>query len=81
MSHNHNMLTALDNLPQRMGFDPCFYTGVLLYLLAVSTIVDNIFTLFNHNLVAAPAQCQVDCHTGIFIILIISITADTDSDT
>jgi len=81
MSHNHNMLTALDNLPQCMGFDSCFYTGVLLYLLAVTAIVDNIFTLFDYHLVAAPAQCQVDCHTGIFIILIISITADTDSDT
>ena len=82
MSHNENTLFPADDLPQRLCLYPGFYSGVLFYLLALSSKVHQIIRRLYHCLISPASQRKVDSVSGKFIILRIgkAVIAHADAD-
>ena len=67
MSHNNNILSALDDFMQRVRLDSCLYTGVSFHLLCFTAKVSNVFTVFYNDLVAAAGKSQINGAAGVFL--------------
>ena len=81
MSHDYDTVFGTHKLFERLSLHSRFYTGRLLYLLCLTAIVSNVVAIFNYHLVTAAPKCHLYGNTGIFIILNISGSIQTDTDT
>ena len=81
MSHDNHTVLGTHKFLQRLGLHAGLYTGGFLHLLSFTANVGDIIAIFDHYLVAATSQCHLNGNSGIFIILNISGSIQTDSNT
>ena len=81
MTHNHDFVLAHHKLSEGMGFYTGFYTGALAHLLGFTAEISHLVTVFDHYLITAPAQSQINGNTGILIILGIAGGINPDANT
>ena len=81
VSHNDHTVLGTHKLLQRLGFHTGFYTCGFLHLLRLAANVGDIIAVFDYYLIAATSQCHLNGNSGILIILNISGSIQTDSNT
>ena len=81
VSHDDDILTALDDLAKGMRLDSRLNAGIALHLLGLAAVVRNLILLLDHDLITASPQCKVNCRTGVLIALVVRGTADSYTDT
>ena len=81
MSHNDNILAALNDLMQRMRLNTSLNPRITLHLLSLTTKVCDIFAILDNDLIAASSECQIDGCSCLLVTLVIRGIFHTDSDT
>ena len=66
MTHHQNTIHIGHDLPQGMGFHPGFHAGAFLRMLRFAAVERQLAAIFDHYLIAAPAQGQLNSRSGIF---------------
>ena len=69
MSHNHDLIAALNELTQRVGFHTGLHTGGLLHLLGLAAKIGDLLALPDNNLIAAAGQRQINSNPRKLVIL------------
>ncbi len=81
VSHDKDILTALDDLTECMCLDTRLDTGVALDELRLAAVIGDLLAVLDNDLIAASSKCKVDRRSRILIALVVGRTVDTDSDT
>ena len=81
MSHNNNILAALNDLMQCMCLNSRLNSGITFHLFGFTTKVCDIFAIFDNDLITASSKCKIDRSTRLLVTLIIRRSLNTDSDT
>ena len=81
VSHNHHSILGAHKFLQSLSLHSCLHSGWFLHLLCLAANVGNIIFIFDHYLITATAQCHLNGNSGIFVILDIRRSIQTDSDT
>ena len=69
MTHYKDLVFHGNKLPERLGLDTGFDTGILGCLLPSAAIVGDPVAVLDHGLVAASCKSQVNGYPGIVITL------------
>ena len=80
MSHNEYIFLAGNNFTESLRLHTSLDTGILLYLLALASIVNDILRCLHNRLVSAPPKCEINRIARKLIILRIGQTIQTDTD-
>ena len=81
MSHNNNFIFGLHQLTESLCLDSCFHTGILLYLLGLSSVISDLVFRLHDCLITASGKRQVHGTSGIFHTIHISSAIRTNTDT
>ena len=68
MPHDHDLIAALNKLPQRVSLYTGLHAGRLLHLLRLPAEIGDIFPFLDYHLIAASCQRQIDRDAGVIII-------------
>ena len=80
VSHNEYIFLAGNNFTESLRLHTSLDTGILLYLLALATVIYNRLWCFDYSLVSASPKCKVDCCSCILTVLRISRRIQTHTD-
>ena len=81
MPHYDNLVLCRDELPQCLRFYTGFHAGILGGLFLLSTEIGNAVAVFDHRLVAAAGECQINGHACELIAQCIGGRIQTQTDT
>ena len=81
MAHNDHTILGAHKFLQCLSFHTGLHTGGLLHLLSLAANVGDIIAIFDYYLIAATSQCHLNGNSGILIILNISGSIQTYSNT
>ena len=80
VSHNEYIFLAGNNFTESLRLHAGLDTGILLYLLALTTVINNILRCLYNCLISASSKRQINRIARELIILRIGQTIQTDTD-
>ena len=81
MTHDDDLLLALNELSESMRFDSRLYAAAFLHGLRPGAEISNVIAVADDNLVTATAEREIDGKTRVIHVRTVGSLPHTDADT